>query len=213
MTPTLRERFRRNFVTGFVVTIPLVASLLVVGWLISALDSILPDLLRPTVWGSPLPGLGIVVFVVIVLVVGTLTRNLVGQRLLELGGRIVRRVPVLGATYEVFRQATQAVVKPGGGGYQRAVLVEFPRKGVYAIAFVTQAHAPPRARAKLGEDLVSVFVPTTPNPTSGFYVMMRRDEVIEVDFSPQEALRLILSAGMVSDRAPTPAPLVAKADS
>lgn len=197
MSPGTRGRFRRTFVTGLAVLVPLVLAVLIVVWLIRGVDSLLPDLFRPVVFGRPLPGLGIVVVFLLVVLVGSLARSLVGRRLIGFGERAVRWVPVLGATYDVFKQATEAVAKPGGPGYQRVALVEFPRKGLYSIAFVTGLSAPAKARAKLGDDLVSIFVPTTPNPTTGFFMMARRSEIVEVDFTPQEAIRLILSAGLM----------------
>jgi uncharacterized membrane protein len=145
--------------------------------------------------GHSIPGLGLVVTVSIVLITGALARSLLGRELIHLGQSILAGTPIVRGVYSTIRQIVDAFALTEQTAFQRVVLVEYPRPGMYAVAFVT-AGAPPAAERLAGEELVSVFLPTTPNPTSGFLLMIPRQQLRLLDIPVEEGLKLVISGGI-----------------
>jgi uncharacterized membrane protein len=190
---------RRYFVAGLLVWIPLVITLWVLKLLVDLMDQSL--LLLPAAWhtdalfGFHVPGLGIILTTVIVLATGALAANFAGRKLIDLGHAILGRIPIVRSIYGGVKQISDTLFSPGGQAFRRAVLVRYPHAGAWTVALVTGT--PEREVASiLGADQISVFVPTTPNITAGFFLVVPRSETKELDMSVDDALKYIISMGV-----------------
>lgn len=165
------------------------------------MDSILrfvPEKFLPeTYLRLPTPGLGVILVVLIVFIVGLLTRNIVGRKMVHLGEKIVDRIPLARVLYVGVKQLMEALILQKTKAFQKAALIEYPRRGVYAIAFIT-GESKGEIQQLTEKKMINIFVPTTPNPTSGFYILIPEDEIIILDMSVEEAFKLIVSGGIVS---------------
>jgi uncharacterized membrane protein len=199
--------FKRYLITGLLVLVPLAITIWVLATLIGIMDSSL--LLLPASWrpearlGYTIPGLGALLTVLIVLVTGVIATNFFGKRILLFWEALLARVPVVKSIYYSVKQVSDTLFSDSGQAFRKALLVEYPRAGSWTIAFQTGHPGGSVARHLPGEH-VSVYVPTTPNPTSGFFLMMPVSEVIELDMGVDEALKYIISMGVVvpADRSP-----------
>ncbi|WP_042299466.1 DUF502 domain-containing protein [Paraburkholderia kururiensis] len=206
---TKKATLKSVFLTGLLVLVPLAITLWVLNLIIGTMDQTL--LLLPTAWqperlfGFHLPGLGALLTLAFVFVVGLLTQNLVGQKLVEAWNAVVRRIPVVGPIYTSVKQVSDTLLSSSGNAFRKALLIEYPRKGSYTIAFLTGIPGGDVVN-HLKEACVSVYVPTTPNPTSGFFLMIPRSEVVELDMTVDAALKYIVSMGVVAPSAPHVAP-------
>jgi uncharacterized membrane protein len=206
--------FRRYFVTGLLIWFPIGITLWVLDTVITTMDlslSLLPASWQPVaLFGRHLPGLGALLTVLVVLATGVLARNFLGQRLVSLWEATMARIPIVRTIYSSVKQVSDTLLSPQGNAFRKALLVEYPRRGAWTIAFLTGTPAEEvrlRTRAAgpdaepdegVGAEMVSIYVPTTPNPTSGFFLMLRKDETIELDMSVDEALKYIVSMGVVA---------------
>jgi uncharacterized membrane protein len=196
---------RKYLVTGLLIWIPLVITLWVLNLIVSAMDQtlyLLPQQWHPhTFFGRNIPGLGLVLTVLIVLVTGLLARNFIGERLVVYWERLLGRIPIVRSIYSSVKQVSDTILSPNGQAFRRALLVQYPRSGVWTIAFQTGVPAD-EVRRHIVTELVAVYVPTTPNPTSGFFLMVPRAETIDLNMSVDEALKYVVSMGVVapSDR-------------
>jgi len=192
---------KKYLITGLLIWIPLAITLWVLDAIVSAMSQsllLLPPQYQPqALLGYQIPGLGAVLTVVIVFVTGVLASNILGQRLLQLWENILGRIPVVKTLYHGIKQISDTLFAPGGQAFRKALLVQYPRPGSWTIAFLTGRPGGDVANHLIG-DYVSVYVPTTPNPTSGFFLMMPRADVIELDMSVDEALRYVISMGVVA---------------
>ncbi len=195
---------RKYFITGLLVLVPLVITLWVLNLIIGTLDQsllLLPPRLQPeSLFGFHLPGFGTVVTLLIVLLTGLVTRNIIGNRLLTLWELLLQRIPVVNSIYSSVKQVSDTLFSSSGNAFRKALLVQYPREGAWTIAFQTGTPGGDVKNHLQGE-YVSVYVPTTPNPTSGFFLMYRRADVIELDMSVDEALKYIVSMGVVAPSA------------
>jgi uncharacterized membrane protein len=193
-------KLRRYFIAGLLVWLPLGVTIFLIRFLVDFMDQAvqwLPAALRPeNLVGFRIPGLGAVLLVTLVLVTGVIVANLFGRQLVTVGERLLARIPLVRAIYSAAKQLTETLFSGSGQSFRKVVLVEYPRAGLWTLAFLTGIGAA-EVRQKTGRDLINIFVPTTPNPTSGFFLMAARDSVIELDMSVDSALRIILSAGAV----------------
>ncbi|ALL63068.1 MULTISPECIES: DUF502 domain-containing protein [Paraburkholderia] len=206
---TKKTTLKSVFLTGLLVLVPLAITLWVLGLIIGTMDQTL--LLLPRSWqpermlGFRLPGLGAVLTLAFIFVVGLLTQNFVGQKLVGWWELIVARIPVVGPIYTSVKQVSDTLLSSSGNAFRKALLIEYPRKGSYTIGFLTGIPGGDVVN-HLKEDHVSVYVPTTPNPTSGFFLMVPKSEVIELDMTVDAALKYIVSMGVVAPPANQPAP-------
>jgi uncharacterized membrane protein len=192
---------RKYFITGLLVLVPLAITLWVLNLIVSTLDQsllLMPEKWRPEfLFGFTLPGLGTILTLLIIFLTGLVTRNFLGNRLLLLWEHLLNRIPVVNSIYSSVKQVSDTLFSSSGNAFRKALLVQYPRQGSWTIAFLTGV---PGGDVKnhLQGDYVSVYVPTTPNPTSGFFLMMPRSETIELDMNVDEALKYIVSMGVVA---------------
>lgn len=192
---------RKWLIAGLLVIVPLVITLGVLNWIIGTLDqtlAILPQAWQPDrLLGMHIPGFGVILTLLILLLVGGITSNFIGRKLVGWGDALVRRIPVVRSIYSSVKQVSDTVFSDSGNAFRTAVLVQWPREGVWTVAFVT-GQPSGEVAALLRDDYLSVFVPTTPNPTGGYFVLVRRSECIELEMSVDAALKYIVSMGVVA---------------
>jgi uncharacterized membrane protein len=191
---------KKYFITGLLIWIPLIITIWVLKVIFDTLDQsllLLPVSFQTESWlGVHIPGLGAVLTILIVLVTGIFATNFFGAQLVELWHDILNRIPVVNSIYSSVKQISDTLFSSSGQAFRKALLVQWPHEGMWTIAFLTGApggdvtkHVPP--------DCLSVYVPTTPNPTGGYFVIVRRSQVIELDMSVDQALKYIISMGVV----------------
>ena len=194
MSPVLR-RLRRYFFTGLVVLAPVGVTIVILVWMFRKIDDILGQPLQAL--GLNIPGLGFLLLLLAVTAVGWAVRLAAGRQLLHWWNEALARFPLTRAIYNAMSQIVQSVVGEQRKLFRRTVLIPYPTDGLWAVAFVTNEDAPVMS-ALVGEDCVNVFIPTTPNPTSGFMLVVPKSRVRETDITVEEAMKLIISAGAVS---------------
>lgn len=198
---------KRYFITGLLIWAPLGITIWVLSFILGMMDQSI--MLLPTEWqprallGFNIPGLGALLTLLIILVTGLLTTNFIGQRLVRWWEALLQRIPVVRSIYQSVKQISDTVFSPSGQAFRQAVLVEYPRQGSWTIGLLTGTPGGEIA-THLGTDMISIYVPTTPNPTSGFFLMVPRTEAIELDMSVEDALKYLISMGVV---APTTLPI------
>lgn len=197
---------RNRFFTGVIVAIPIAATFLAVSWVVSKIDAnvfrIIPARLNPeTYLGFAVPGLGLVISVILLFLLGIIASNFIGKSLIKSGENLLARVPVVSPIYNSLKQIVQTVAAQKDRAFRDVCLIEYPKKDVWAIGFVTADLSGEPAKA-LGDDMVCVFVPTTPNPTSGFLLFVQKDNIQILDMTPEEGAKMIISGGMVSGSEP-----------
>ena len=192
---------RKWLIAGLLVIVPLVITLGVLNWIIGMLDqtlAILPQAWQPDrLLGIHIPGFGVILTLLILLLVGGVASNFIGRKLVDWGDALVRRIPVVRSIYSSVKQVSDTVFSDSGNAFRTAVLVQWPREGVWTVAFVT-GQPSGEVAALLRDEYVSVFVPTTPNPTGGYFVVVRKSECIELEMSVDAALKYIVSMGVVA---------------
>lgn len=192
---------KKYLITGLLVWVPLIITVWLLRIIINTLDQSM--LLLPADWqpnnliGFKLWGLGTLMTILAVVLTGMAASNFIGQRLVRAWESILNRIPVVRQIYSSVKQVSDTVLGPGGQAFRKALLVEYPRKGCWTIAFQTGTPGGELA-VHLPDEVVNVYVPTTPNPTSGFFLMMDRAEVVELDMTVDEALKYIISMGSVT---------------
>ena len=191
---------KRYFITGIVVLIPVVITLWVLRVIVTTLDQtlfLLPPNLRPeALFGMNIPGLGVLLTLCIVFLTGAIAANFLGQRLLTLGERLLDKIPVVNSIYSSVKQVSDTLFSSSGQAFRKVLLIRYPHGDSWTLAFQTGIPQELVA-AHLGEPHLNVYVPTTPNPTSGFFLMVPCREVIELDISVDDALKHIISMGVV----------------
>jgi uncharacterized membrane protein len=197
----LGARLKRYFLTGLVVGIPISVTVYLAWAFVTFIDNnvlpLIPDQYNPdTLLPYNIPGLGVLILMFGITLLGFLAANLFGNALITMGERIVGRMPVVRTIYTAIKQIMQTVVAQGDDTFQEVCLFEYPRKGIYAIGFVTSRTGGEIRRA-IDRDMISVFLPTTPNPTSGFLLFIPKTEAHILDMSVEEGAKLVISAGLV----------------
>jgi len=192
---------KKYFITGLLIWVPLVITLWVLDFLISTMDQslrLLPPEWRPeALFGYHIPGLGVILTLVVVFLTGLFTANILGQRLVKFWEWLLSRIPVVKSIYSGVKQVSDTLFSGQGQAFRKVLLVQYPREGSWIIAFQTGQPGGDVADHLKGE-YVSVYVPTTPNPTSGFFLMIPKSDVIELDMSVDEALKYIISMGVAA---------------
>ena len=192
---------RRYFITGLLIWVPLVITVWVLSLLVGIMDQTLlllpPEFRTEGMLGVHIPGLGVALTLLIVFVTGVLAANILGQRLVRFWEGVLARIPVVNSIYTGVKQVSDTLFAPGGQAFRKAVLVQWPIEGMWTIAFLTGTPGGDVANHLKG-DYLSIYVPTTPNPTGGYFVMVPRSAVIELDMSVDDALKYIISMGVAA---------------
>src|SRR5690349_4835063 len=198
-----KSSIRRYLITGLVVWVPLVITVWVLSVLVGTMDQtllLLPPAFRTENWlGVYVPGMGVVLTLVVVFLTGVFTANIIGQRLIRVWERAVARIPVVNSIYKSVKQVSDTLFSPSGQAFRKALLVQWPSPGMWTVAFLTGTPGGDIVNHLKG-DYISVYVPTTPNPTGGYFVMVPRTAVVELDMSVDVALKYIISMGVVAPR-------------
>jgi len=212
-TPRKHGRFaglRASFLTGVVVIAPVWLTIWliwsVVGWIDGFVLPLVPQNLRPEQYiGINLRGVGVFIFLIFTVIVGWIAKGLIGRSLIRFAESLVERMPVVRSIYSGIKQISETVFAQSERSFEKACLIQYPRKGIWAIGFIsTTAKGEVARRAETGGALMSIFVPTTPNPTSGFLLFFPKEDVIELDMSVEDAAKLVISAGLVYPNANDP---------
>jgi uncharacterized membrane protein len=197
------KTLRRLLIAGLIIWLPLLATVLVIRVIVGLVDRTL--LLLPPGWrpesllGFNIPGLGLVLAVLILLGTGLLAANLVGRRVVDAWDRLVHRIPLVRSVYSGAKQVAETVFSDGSTSFKRVLLIEYPRKGVWSLCFQTSTELD-EIQARTSREVACVFVPTTPNPTSGFILFVPQDELIPLDMTVDEGLKMIISLGVAVPR-------------
>ena len=201
------SKLRAYFFAGILVTAPIAITIALAVWIVSYVDDtivpLIPARYNPDTYIQQylgidfgLPGLGLIVLVTVITMIGAFTAGLVGRWVVRMGENLLDRMPIIRSLYKLTKQIFQTVLQNQSDAFRQAVLVEYPRKGIWAIAFVT-ANTQGELKAKLGGEHVNVFLPTTPNPTSGFLLFVPREDIKVLDMPVEDAVKLVISAGIV----------------
>jgi uncharacterized membrane protein len=191
----VRRRLRELFVVGLAVVLPLLVTYLLLRFLFEALDGLLDPMIQG-ILGRRIPGLGFLATVAIIFLIGTLTTNIIGRKLVAMTEGLLLRIPLVKNVYGASKQLFDAITLPGRGAFRQVVMLEYPRSGLYALGFITATQAK-GFQDLVGEQTVNVFIPTAPNPTSGFFLVVPERSVIPVPISVEEALKMIVSGGLI----------------
>ncbi len=191
---------KKYIIAGLLVWLPFAATIVIVKLLIDLMDKTI--LLLPPEWqpanvlGFSIPGFGLVLAISVLLLTGVLAANLFGRRFVEMWERILNRIPLVRSIYSSVKQISSTIFDPSGKSFRKVVLLQYPRKGLWSIGFLTNDNMGDELNT-VDDHLVSVFIPTTPNPTSGFIIMVRGDELKELNMSVEEAFKFIISMGVI----------------
>ena len=197
----MTKLIRKYFITGLLILVPLGITLWVLDSIISTMDQsllLLPEQWRPEVlFGFKIKGLGAVLTVLIVFITGLLTKNFIGKYVVNLWEKALNNIPIVSSIYSSVKQVSDTLFSSSGNAFSKALLIQYPREGTWTIAFLTGKPGGDVAR-HLDGDYISVYVPTTPNPTSGFFLMLPKKDAIELDMSVDTALKYVVSMGVVT---------------
>jgi uncharacterized membrane protein len=200
--PGLWGNLRNSFLTGLIVIAPISLTLYLIWWTAGVIDGrvlpLVPRAYQPSTYlGFDIRGYGVMIFLIFTVLVGWAAKGLIGRSLIHWSERVVDRLPVIRSIYNGFKQIVETVLSQGEQNFEKACLVEYPRKGIWAIAFISSSAKGEIASKHGPEPMVSVFLPTTPNPTSGFLLFIPVKDVIVLDMTVEDAAKLIISAGLV----------------
>jgi len=194
------KRLRNYFISGLLFWIPLALSVLVIKFFLEVVNNIVPARFLPESLlnlDTNIPGSGIVLVVLIILITGALVTNILGRKIVELWERILNKIPGFRNIYNALKKISSTVLNTSSESFRKAFLIQYPSKGIWVIAFQSGDYKG-EVENIIGEDVINLFVPTTPNPTSGFFVMMPKKDAYELNMSVEEAFKLVISAGVVT---------------
>lgn len=192
----MSSRLRTYFIAGLLVFLPLAVTYTVLAWLFRVLDNFLGRVFT-LLFGYAVPGLGLIATVVVIFLMGAVVTNVLGRRLVGALEAILMRIPLARTIYSATKQISDSIFIKRRGAFQRAVLVEWPRKGLYSVGFVT-GESIGETQAKTPQRVFNVFIISTPNPTTGFLILVPEEEIISLEMSVEDALKLVISGGIVS---------------
>jgi len=208
----IMRALRRYLINGLLIWVPVLVTVLVVRFILQLMDQtllVLPSALRPdALLGLHVPGLGALLGLLIVLLTGVLVTNFIGQALVAIGEELLERIPFVRALYSGVKSFSETVLSNSGNSFKKVLLVEYPRPGAWSIGFQTTDHLP-EINARLGAPQVCVFIPTTPNPTSGFIIFVPHSQCIELDMHVDAAMKMIVTLGVVGPSHPASAAAIA----
>tara|TARA_B100000745_G_scaffold298077_1_gene246087 strand:+ start:648 stop:1265 length:618 start_codon:yes stop_codon:yes gene_type:complete len=194
------KRLRNYFISGLLFWIPLALSVLVIKFFLEVVNNFVPARFLPETLlnlDTSIPGSGILLVIVVILLTGALVTNILGRKLLALWERALNKIPGFRNIYNVLKKVSTTVLNTSSDSFRKAFLVQYPSKGIWVIAFQSGDYKG-QAEALIGEEILNLFVPTTPNPTSGFFIMVSKNDVLELNMSVEEAFKLVISAGVVT---------------
>jgi len=196
----MMKRLRRYLVAGLLVWMPLGVTYVLVRFLVGLMDrsiAYLPYKFQPESWyGQAIPGLGVILTIIVILVTGILVVNFVGRKVVGGWESLLERIPFVRSIYSAAKNFAEIVFSDSGNAFNKVLLVEYPRKGLYTLTFQTATEVG-EIQGRTGLDVIACFVPTTPNPTSGFIIIVPKKDVIELDMEVEEAVKLVMSLGVV----------------
>lgn len=198
----IAKALKKYLITGVLVWLPIAVTIWAMTYIISAADrliSLLPESWQPQhFWGFNIPGLGIVAATVVLFVTGVFAANVLGRRILGAWDSLLGRIPVVKSIYSSVKKVSESLLSDSSRSFKTPVLVPFPQPGIWTIAFVS-GYIPDKLKGSLpqDDDYISVYVPTTPNPTGGYYIMVKKSDIRELDMSVDQALKYVISLGMV----------------
>ena len=194
------KQLRRYFVAGLIVWIPLGVTIFIGGFIVRQMDKslgLIPEQYRPEEWlGFAIPGLGVILTLLLVLITGLLAANIVGRSMVSFWESLLERIPIVRSIYSAAKKFVEVVFSDSGQSFKKVLLIEYPRKGIYSLAFQTATNLG-EVQERTGEPVVCTFVPTTPNPTSGYIIIVPKKDIIELDMEIDEAFKMIVSLGVV----------------
>ncbi len=194
------KRLRNYFISGLLFWIPLGLSIVVIKFFLELVDNLIPEQYLPQIlleFSQSIPGSGVVWVLLIIMVTGVLVSNFIGRKLLEVWDKLLNKIPGFRGVYNALKQLSDTVFSPSGKSFKKALLVEYPRKDMWTIAFQTGDYQG-EVEEKIGQEIVNIYVPTTPNPTSGFFIMLPKKDTVELNMSVDDAFKLIISTGVVT---------------
>ena len=200
---SLAQRWRGNFLTGLVIVAPVGLTIWLIWTVITFIDAkvvpLVPGVYNPATYlGNDVPGFGVIIFLVFTAIVGWATKGIVGRSVLRWSEGIVERMPIVGGIYNGIKQIAETILSQSGSSFKQACLIEYPRRGIWAVAFVSTETRGEVMHKMPEEQAISVFLPTTPNPTSGFLLFVPRKDIILLEMDTEDAAKLIISAGLVT---------------
>ena len=194
------KRLRNYFISGLLFWVPLALTVLVIKFFLELINNLVPQKYLPEAifnLDTTIPGSGIILVLIVILITGVLVTNILGRRLVTLWERALNKIPGFRNVYNVLKKVSDTVFNTSTESFRKAFLIQYPSKGIWVIAFQSGDYKG-EAESIIGEDIMNLFVPTTPNPTSGFFVMMAKKDAFELDMSVEEAFKLVISAGVVT---------------
>ncbi len=193
--------FKRYFIAGLLIWLPLGVTIVVIKFLVDLFDRsllLLPPNYRPeALFGVDIPGFGVLLSLTLILLTGVVVANFLGSKVVAIWESFLSRIPLVRSIYNAAKQISQAVFGSGDQTFQKVFLIQYPRKGLWTLGFQT-SHSQGEAQQKTGKkDIVNLFVPTTPNPTSGFFIMASKADLVELEIKVEEALKMVISGGVI----------------
>lgn len=202
MKHRLTTRFRNYLITGLIVTAPIGLTIYLtwqfIGWIDDAVTPLIPAKYNPESYlPFTLPGLGLLVAVLFLTFIGFITANIFGRTIIRVGERIVNKMPIVRSIYSGLKQVFETLFKQSSQSFRQAILLEWPRRDIWTVAFVT-ADTEGEIERRLGQDFLTIYVPTTPNPTSGYTMVVPKKDVVYLDMPVEEAMKMVISMGVLS---------------
>ena len=194
------KRLRNYFISGLLFWIPLALSVLLIKFFLEIVNNLVPARLLPESLlnlDTTIPGSGIVLVILVILITGALVTNILGRKLLDLWERALNKIPGFRNIYNALKKISSTVLNTSSDSFRKAFLIQYPSKGIWVIAFQSGDYKG-EVESIIGKDVINLFVPTTPNPTSGFFVMIPKKDAVELQMSVEEAFKLVISAGVVT---------------
>jgi len=194
------KRLRNYFISGLLFWIPLALSVLLIKFFLEIVNNLVPTRLLPESLlnlDTTIPGSGIVLVILVILITGALVTNILGRKLLDLWERALNKIPGFRNIYNALKKISSTVLNTSSESFRKAFLIQYPSKGIWVIAFQSGDYKG-EVESIIGKDVINLFVPTTPNPTSGFFVMIPKKDAVELQMSVEEAFKLVISAGVVT---------------
>ena len=196
----LLTRLRNYLISGLLFWIPLILTIIVIKFFLEFINSLVPQEYLPEAifnLDTSIPGSGIILLFLIILITGILVTNILGRRLVALWEKLLNRIPGFRNIYNILKKVSDTVLNTSSQSFKKAFLIQYPSKGIWVIAFQSGDYRG-QAESVIGEEIINLFVPTTPNPTSGFFVLIPKKDALELDISVEEAFKLVISAGVVT---------------